>query len=133
MVLQRRGLVTESRKYMNIAQEVTSNGFGAENTSTIHSRLARSILQISLRTCVQCGPVADEVEMKVCSVCYAARYCGPVCQQKHWKEHKPECKRIAAESKAVKAGRADGAGPSSAGRREIFSACRTSTKPPPFW
>jgi hypothetical protein len=52
--------------------------------------------------------VADEVEMKVCSVCNAARYCGPACQKLHWKAHKPECKRIAAESKHVTAG----AGPS---------------------
>jgi len=52
--------------------------------------------------------------MMVCSVCNAARYCGPVCQKKHWKAHKPECKRIAAESEAVKARRADGAGPSNA-------------------
>jgi hypothetical protein len=52
--------------------------------------------------------------MMVCSVCNAARYCGPVCQNKHWKAHKPECKRIEAESKAVKAARANGAGPSNA-------------------
>ena len=117
MVLQQRGLVTESRKYLDIAQEAMTKGCGAESSDTQKSRLARSNLQTLLRTCAECGPVADEVVMKVCSVCNAARYCGPVCQKRHWKAHKPECKRIAAESEAVKAGRADGshgAGPSNA-------------------
>ena len=50
--------------------------------------------------------------MKVCSVCQAARYCGAACQKLHWKTHKPECKRIKAESDAVKG--SDGAGPSNA-------------------
>ena len=39
--------------------------------------------------------------MKVCSVCQAARYCGDACRNLHWKAHKPECKRIKKESKAV--------------------------------
>ena len=60
----------------------------------------------SLRICAQCGPVAEEVVMKVCSVCRAGRYCGAACQKLHWKKHKPECKRIKADNDAVAAERA---------------------------
>jgi len=107
--------VTESRKYLDIAKKVKSEGLGADNSSTQQSRLARSDLEASLRTCAHCGPVADAaLVMKVCQGCKAARYCGPACAKLHWKAHKKECRRIEAESKQVAAGRADGAGPSNA-------------------
>jgi hypothetical protein len=70
-------------------------------------------LKADLRTCAQCGPITDkDLVMKVCTICWAARYCGAACQRLHWKAHKPECKRIKAESDAVKG--SDGAGPSNA-------------------
>ena len=75
--------------------------------------VARSKLKADLRTCAQCGPITDKaISMRVCSACNAARYCGVACQRLHWKAHKPECKRIKAESDAVKD--SDGAGPSNA-------------------
>jgi len=115
MVLLQRGLMTESRKYLNIAQDVMSKGRGAENSDTQKSRLACSELQTSLRTCAQCGPVADvDLLMMTCKGCKAVRYCSPACAKLHWKAHKKECRRIEAENKQVAEGRADGAGPSSA-------------------
>ena len=115
MVLQERGLVTESRKYLNIAQDATRTGYGAGNSITQKSQQLRSDLEASLLTCARCGSVTDkDVVMKVCQGCKAARYCGPACARLHWKAHKKECRRIEAESKQVAAGCADGAGPSNA-------------------
>jgi hypothetical protein len=37
-----------------------------------------------------------------CTRCKQARYCGEPCQLAHWKAHKAECKRWAAELKAGK-------------------------------
>jgi tetratricopeptide (TPR) repeat protein len=113
VLLQKRGLAMESRKYLDIAKQAKSESFGADHERSQTARQNRSSLKADLRTCVQCGPVADKaLVMKVCSVCQAARYCGAACQGLHWKTHKPECKRIKAESDAVKG--SDGAGPSNA-------------------
>jgi len=111
-VLRERGLVTESRKYLDMAVRRHGRGLGADHPSTLLAQERRNGLDPSLRTCAQCGPIIDkDLVMKVCSVCKAARYCGAGCQKLHWKTHKPECKRIAAENEAIAAG-SDGAGPS---------------------
>jgi len=100
------------RKYLDIAKQAESESYGASHESTQAARQHRSNLKADLRTCAQCGPITDkDLVMKVCSICLAARYCGAACQKLHWKAHKPECKRIKAESDAVAAG-SDGAGPS---------------------
>jgi hypothetical protein len=46
----------------------------------------------------------DDIVMKVCQGCKAARYCGPACARLHWKAHKVGCRRIEAENKAVAEG-----------------------------
>ena len=112
LVLRNRGLVTESRKFLDISLQASTESYGPENVSTLLSRNKRTDLEASLRTCAHCGPVADEVEMKVCQGCKAARYCGPACAKLHWKAHKNECRRIKAENEQIAARRADGAGPS---------------------
>jgi hypothetical protein len=113
MVLKKRGLAMESRKYLDIAKQGMAQSFGIQHEHTQTARQHRSGLKADLRTCAQCGPVADKaLLMQVCSVCKAARYCGAACQGLHWKAHKPECKRIKEESDAVKG--SDGAGPSNA-------------------
>jgi tetratricopeptide (TPR) repeat protein len=113
LLLQKRGLAMESRKYLDIAKQAGSECYGAEHSLTQSARQHRSTLKADLRTCAQCGPIIDkDLVMKVCSICWAARYCGAACQGLHWKAHKPECKRIKAESDAVKD--SDGAGPSNA-------------------
>lgn len=45
-------------------------------------------------TCTACGATAKE--MSRCSVCKAAHFCSPRCQQSHWPKHKPMCNKIAA-------------------------------------
>ena len=113
LLLQKRGLAMESRKYLDIAKQAGSECYGAEHSLTQSARQHRSTLKADLRTCAQCGPIIDkDLVMKVCSICWAARYCGAACQGLHWKAHKPECKRIKAESDAVKD--SNGAGPSNA-------------------
>jgi len=41
-----------------------------------------------------------------CAGCRVARYCSKACQAKHWKQHKPVCKALAAASAAEHAGEA---------------------------
>jgi len=112
LVLRDRGLVTESRKYLNIAQQANTAGYGADNSRTLQALRARSKLEVPLRTCARCGPVTDEaIVMKICQGCKAARYCSPACAGLHWKAHKKECRRIKAENEQI----AGGAGPSTDG------------------
>jgi len=113
VVLAKRGLAMESRKYLDIGKQAIQGSYGAESTNAHTAHRNRTNLKADLRTCAQCGPITDKaLVMQVCSVCKAARYCGAACQKLHWKAHKPECKRIKAESDAVKD--SDGAGPSNA-------------------
>ena len=113
-LLQERGLVTESRKYLDLAARGHSICFGNSDSIIHQTRRIRSDLDSRLRTCAHCGPVADQaLGMKVCQGCKAARYRGAACQKLHWKAHKMECKRIAAENESIAAG-GDGAGPSNA-------------------
>ena len=59
-----------------------------------------------------CGATSG---LKRCTACRSVRYCSEACMRAHWKEHRPECKRLraAAAAAAVAAGGAD-AGPSAA-------------------
>ena len=114
VVLQKRGLAMESRKYLDIAKQGMTESFGTDHQHAQNARQNRSNLKADLRTCAQCGPITNkDLVMKVCSVCQAARYCGAACQKLHWKEHKPECKRIKAENESI-AVDSEGAGPSNA-------------------
>jgi len=116
-VLQARGLLTESRKYLVKALQAYRNRFGTANEKYLKVARARTNLETRLRTCAKCGPVADkDLLMKVCSVCSAARYCGAACQKLHWNAHRPDCRRIKEENDdiAAVAGNDDGAGPSNA-------------------
>jgi len=44
------------------------------------------------RICSSCG-VAN-VDVKHCMRCKFVQYCSPVCQRKHWKDHKPFCHEL---------------------------------------
>jgi small-conductance mechanosensitive channel len=37
----------------------------------------------------------------ICAGCLTARYCGRVCQQQAWRQHKPVCKALAAAAAAA--------------------------------
>lgn len=42
--------------------------------------------------CENCGKIGSENEIRRCSKCLMVRYCGKLCQRKHWhKEHKNIC------------------------------------------
>ena len=44
------------------------------------------------KICVSCGIASEEV--KHCMGCKFVQYCSPVCQRKHWKDHKPLCHEL---------------------------------------
>ena len=48
--------------------------------------------------CASCGIAAnDDIKLRKCTACHLVRYCGVQCQKDHWKEHKKECRKRAAE------------------------------------
>ena len=48
--------------------------------------------------CASCGTAEnDDIKLKKCTACYLVRYCGVKCQKDHWKKHKEECRKRAAE------------------------------------
>lgn len=110
--LKARGLISEAGKLHSTALRGVRDTLGPDSFDARQHEEARAKLDAGLRTCARCGPVDDgDVKMKVCQGCKAARYCSKACSELHWKAHRPECRQIAAENKAV----ADaGAGPSAA-------------------
>ena len=48
-----------------------------------------------LAKCAGCG--GQTLAVKRCSACHAAAYCSTACQHSHWREHKAECWRLAAQ------------------------------------
>ena len=44
------------------------------------------------KMCSACGKKSDA--LKKCTACKCVCYCDKECQNKHWKEHKKECKRV---------------------------------------
>jgi hypothetical protein len=49
--------------------------------------------------CHQCG---SPHSLKNCSSCRSVRYCSVACQQKDWKAHKVDCKRLHREHQMLK-------------------------------
>ena len=48
--------------------------------------------------CAECGNVeGGDVSLKLCKSCVQVKYCGAMCQKKHWATHKKDCKLRAAE------------------------------------
>ena len=48
--------------------------------------------------CASCGVAgSDDVKLMKCTACHLVRYCGVKCQKDHWKKHKKECRKRAAE------------------------------------
>ena len=47
------------------------------------------------RGCANCGEKVSS--MKQCASCGKVKYCSRECQKKHWKTHKPDCKKASAE------------------------------------
>jgi hypothetical protein len=45
--------------------------------------------------CAYCNNAADN--LKICRSCKLVQYCGVDCQKSHWRNHKPICKKRAAE------------------------------------
>jgi len=41
--------------------------------------------------CAACGAANERGDMRCCSRCHKAIYCGPDCQRAHWKQHRKTC------------------------------------------
>ena len=49
-------------------------------------------------SCASCGKrKSEDHPLFNCTACSLVKYCGIECQKKHWKQHKKECKKRAAE------------------------------------
>jgi hypothetical protein len=56
------------------------------------ARLAMAAVQASVPSCAHCGKQGGKgVELKKCSRCKQASYCGAECQNAGWKRHKKTC------------------------------------------
>lgn len=56
------------------------------------------------RECRGCSKPMEQ--LKLCSRCQMAAYCGPACQAAHWPVHKRECKKLSSEERqALREGR----------------------------
>ncbi|CAL1543902.1 unnamed protein product [Lymnaea stagnalis] len=53
--------------------------------------------------CAFCGKTS--FNMKACTRCWWAKYCGQTCQQNHWNHHKRECRADAQRNSFYKGGR----------------------------
>ena len=57
-------------------------------TPSSNGRLILTLVEIEPR-CMQCGESA--MELRVCSACLDALYCGIPCQRRHWRQHRVVC------------------------------------------
>ena len=65
-----------------------------------HSRRhATAVVMTSVAKCPACQAAA----LLLCSNCRTMRYCSKECQQEHWKTHKEECRKKAAQNTARQA------------------------------
>ena len=65
---------------------------------------AASSTNNSTASCAKCNTTAGH--LKKCAKCKSTWYCGRPCQQGHWKEHKKECRRFAANAAEAPTGAA---------------------------
>ena len=68
------------------AEKMTEKDFGSRK-----EREERKS-NVQLLACGHCGMLESSLgEFKTCNKCKQVAYCGPRCQQKHWKKHKKKC------------------------------------------
>jgi hypothetical protein len=60
----------------------------------IHHALNQTVLSFTTRTCLSCVKNQAETDLKVCTQCKMAYFCGTNCQKEKWSEHKRVCKKI---------------------------------------
>ena len=63
-----------------------------ERAGETDETLAVFVQRMTQGACCGCGELQD-TKMKMCARCGKAAYCGPLCQRRHWPEHKRECKQ----------------------------------------
>ena len=59
----------------------------------------QSTAESAVKICYSCKKA--EKNLKRCTKCYTAVYCGNECQKKDWKDHKMKCKRLLSDASIV--------------------------------
>jgi len=77
----------ETSKHLPNSQTCHAQSFGAAATGYKN----QTILNFAQNKCDACGKTFAKV--KKCGGCRKQQYCGPDCQKKAWKAHKPNCKK----------------------------------------
>ena len=57
---------------------------------------------VAEKCCYNCGQQGGS-DLKTCTACKIAKYCGTTCQHAHWKQHKKNCRLVAQCRNTVKA------------------------------
>ena len=73
------------------AEQLGSMSLGGRDNDTEPTATAKNGTPAKL-LCSACGEKSDT--LKKCTACLCVWYCGKDCQNRHWKEHKKECKPI---------------------------------------
>ena len=73
------------------AEQLGSMSLGGRGNDTEPAATAKNGTPTKL-LCSACGEKSDT--LKKCTACLCVWYCGKDCQNRHWKEHKKECKPI---------------------------------------
>ena len=73
------------------AEQLGSMSLGGRDNDTEPTATAKNGTPAKL-LCSACGEKSDT--LKKCTACLCVWYCGKDCQNRHWKEHKNECKPI---------------------------------------
>ncbi len=62
------------------------------------SSVEQSETDTIMKLCASCGIAeGDGIKLMKCTACHLVKYCSVKCQKDHWKQHKKECKKRAAE------------------------------------
>lgn len=65
-----------------------------EISMPVHHSLNQTVLSYTTRTCLSCIKNHFEADLKVCTQCKMAYFCGSSCQKEKWSRHKLVCKKI---------------------------------------
>ena len=75
------------------SQEGSQEGEGSQERGEDDEGAAAAASAAPERACAACGATTG---LKLCQDCRGVRHCSVACQRQHWREHRAECRRVAA-------------------------------------
>ena len=87
-------MCTEEEFQQTLLSEDGGAEFGSDGESLFEARKA-FLKHLKSAECAQCQKKAEG--LKKCEACRRVYYCSEECQAAHWRQHKTECKQLAAE------------------------------------